>query len=696
MKVRTTYVAVALLAACVAVGATGAGAADPFVVSDIYSLDPDGGCGEVVSHQFGDLAVKNGHWDAANKTVTMVGAKNEEVAVQIVIPQEGTGFSAQLSDLTGPGTIKADRATFSAVVWSKGGSHFFNDVVIPLDGSVAGIKALDIPCTIKGVAEVQNKAGAILFELWIPKDAKAGAYSGTLKVLKGNAEVASFAVQLTVFDFVLPDRPSYAFEYLCYDLPAAGMGAKERLVSVTGVPLKATRMSAKTLKLNHQVYKLAFDNRAFVNVLPYSSQRGSPYLAYPVSGQGAEARITSFAEYDEVFGPILEGKLNKFGKGPVHFTLPFNVNYPHVCNGDPDKQFDWSPWRKTAPDGPGKDAKLKEFEDTNKAIAEQMFKHFADKGWKDTIYEFYHNQKPNEFRNNEKKMKENVRNRVCWKLDEPTDKEDYQGLRYLFNVNRWSVSGLGSLGLKFATRIDLGHFHCDKLEDTSGKIVGCSNAKGWDKGDGKGILDGAVDHWVLGVVHTDGARKLVPGYERPGVKMETYSAQPLHAGVSLCAYRGETYRAARRGTVGNVYFKLDLSCGNPASLGGEGKSASYGEFTLYDGTKVGFDGALAARRTKLWRDSINDYDYIAQARAKDPATTQAVIERMTVIGDLGGKTHARVASISSNNNPESYLVAKNALAAIIAGRKVDVATAIPARSKDCTPASEGDKITNYD
>lgn len=687
MKTKTMSIALAGVLAFVIGHA--AQAADIFVTSPIYALKADGGTPDIASGSFGELAKKNGHWDAASKTIAMVAAKNEEVAVQIVIPQEGAGFSARLSDLSGPGTIKADRATFSAVVWSKAENNLFNDVVIPLDGSVAGIKTMDIPCTIKGVAEVQNKAGAILFELWVPRDAKAGAYTGTLKVLNAGAEVDSLTVKLTVFDFALPDQPSYAFEYLCYDMPF-----KSRVVSGDGVPLRAVKMPERQLKMNHQVYKLAFDNRAFVNVLPYHGQRGAPVYAYPVSGQGAEAKITSFAEYDEVFGPILEGKVNKFGKGPIHYTLPFNANYPHVCQGEPEKQFDWMGYRKTIPEGPGKDAKLKEFEDTNKAIAEQMFKHFAEKDWKEPIYEFYHNQKPDGVGNSKKSG--GSRNRLCWKLDEPTDKEDYQGLRYFLNVNKWSVAGLGSLGLKFANRIDLGHFHCDKLEDPSGKVVGCSNGKSWDKGDGKGILGSVVDHWVLGVVHADGARGLIPSYERPGTKMETYSAQPLKARVNQCVYRGETYRAARRGTVGNVYFKLDLSCGDPASLGGAGKSASYAEFMLYDGTKVGFDGALAARRTKLWRDAINDFDYIAMAKAKDPVATKAVVERMTVVGELGGKTHAKVASISSNNNPESYLAAKNALADIIAGKKVDVIKAIPGRSKDFAPSSEGDKITNYD
>lgn len=664
-------------------------AADIFVTSPIYSLKPDGGAADITSGSFGDLAKKNGHWDAATKTVTMVAARNEEVAVQIVIPEDGKGWSAEVSDFSGPGTIKASQATFSAIVWSKLENNLFSDVLIPLDGTVAGIKDMDIPCTVKGVADAQNKAGAILFELWVPKDAKAGAYTGTLKVKKAGAESAALKVNLTVFDFALPDQPSYAFEYLSYDMPF-----RSQIVSGDGVPLKAIKMRERQLKMNHQVYKLVFDNRAFVNILPYHGQRGAPMYAYPVSGQGADAKITSFAEYDEVFGPILEGKLNKFGKGPIHFTLPFNANYPHVCQGDPAKQFDWMGYRKTIPEGPGKNPALKEFEETNKAIAEQMFKHFAEKGWKDSIYEFYHNQKPDGVGNSKKDG--GARNKLCWKLDEPTDKEDYQGLRYFLNVNRWSVSGLKDLGLKFANRIDLGHFHCDKLEGPDGKVVGCSNAKSWDKADGKGILGGVVDHWVLGVMHADAARKLIPGYERPGVKMETYSSQPLKAGVNQCAYRGETYRAAQRGIVGNVYFKFDISCGNPASLGAEGKAASYSEFMLYDGTKVGYDGALAARRTKLWRDSINDFDYIAQARAKDPAATQAVVERMTVIGQLGGKTHAAAASISANNNPEAYLAAKIALADIIAGKKVDAAKTIPARSKDYQPSSEGDKITNYD
>ena len=42
-------------------------------------------------------------------------------------------------------------------------------------------------------------------------------------------------------------------------------------------------------------------------------------------------------------------------------------------------QFDWLPFAKSLPEGPGKEPKLKEFEETNKAIAEQTVAHFAQK-----------------------------------------------------------------------------------------------------------------------------------------------------------------------------------------------------------------------------------------------------------------------------------------------------------------------------
>ena len=137
-----------------------------FVVSAIYSIKPDGTCQETKDGAFGNLAKKNVHWDSTTKTISLYAAKNEEVGVQIVIPMEGKGYSAQMGELKGNGAIGSDRASFSMVAWATSPKGtMIPDLVIPLDGTIAGIKAVDVPIAVKGLPSADNKVGVILFEL---------------------------------------------------------------------------------------------------------------------------------------------------------------------------------------------------------------------------------------------------------------------------------------------------------------------------------------------------------------------------------------------------------------------------------------------------------------------------------------------------------------------------------------------------
>lgn len=363
-----------------------------FVVDATYSLHPDGACQELTGGTFGSLAKKNVCWDEATKTVKLAAAQNEEIAVQIVIPMTGKGFSGKMSELKGPGTITADRATFSALVWANTrDGKIVPDLVIPLDGSINGLRSFDVPVAFKGkvqtdevmgftgLPEAGNKVGSMLLEVWVPKTAPAGVYKGTITVLEGEAAADTLNVELTVLGFVLPDMPTFAFDLLDYGMPADALGLKTYLnTGAIGSPAQMIADDVK--KANYQTYKLAADNRCFINVLPYSSQRGSPRYGAPVEGKGTAAKVMSWKEYDDFFAPILDGKCNKFGEPPAHMQLAFNVNYPHLCEGEPEKQFNWLPYTKTMPEKQGMQPAFKEFEDTNKTIAQEYIRQLCREG----------------------------------------------------------------------------------------------------------------------------------------------------------------------------------------------------------------------------------------------------------------------------------------------------------------------------
>ena len=76
-------------------------AVEVFAVSDVYGIRPDGGCFELPGDDLAPLRRSNAHWDAASRTVRLYGARNEEAAVQLVIPEEGEAFSCRLDHLDG-------------------------------------------------------------------------------------------------------------------------------------------------------------------------------------------------------------------------------------------------------------------------------------------------------------------------------------------------------------------------------------------------------------------------------------------------------------------------------------------------------------------------------------------------------------------------------------------------------------------
>ncbi len=656
-----------------------------FVVSDVYAIRPDGTAQDLVGGDLGELKHHNGHWDAGSGTIYLYAARNEEVAVQIVIPRSGKGFAAELKGLQGPAAIPANRVTFSAVAWIHHEDFgFLPDLIIPLDGSVNGIRKFDIPIGFAGIPRPDNRVGVMLLEVWVPKNVPAGNYHGILRIHNTIGEIARLNVSLTVFDFTLPNQPTFAFEFLSYGMPSKGFGMKAR-INGDGLGKPARVMPEQAKRINYQVYQLAFDNRCFVNVLPYRSQRGNPTHAYPVAGTGAQAHIISYSEWDDFFAPILEGRLNKFGAPPAHFLLPFNINYPYVCESRPEKQFDFRPFKNVIPAGPGSDARLREFENSFQTIAHQYLDHFAEKGWTHTTFQVFYNQKPNA-----------KRNRTPWKLDEPTSLTDYRGLGYLFRLARRAFAGAAEKGLHIANRLDIGHFNCDRFLTPAGKPTRCYKSKGYNRDHADRYLKGVVDHWVISTSHAAGAQHLLDEYRAPGVKMMTYSTagtgSPLagHYGN----FAGEGFIAARMGLQGRVIFKLGMRTSDPNHQ----KSSSYEGNVFYTGQNLGFLGALASHRVKLWRNAVNDFDYIRLAEQKDPEATREILKRMVKIGPAKSTKYRRRSHSRDfwfTNNVEDILAARIRLAEIITGHHIaDVK--IKGFSERFTPCGAGERIVGYD
>ena len=284
-----------------------------FALDPTYTVLPDGSVTELRNRDLGPLRTRNGYFDADRRTgIQLFGAQNQEVAVQLVVPVQGRRYSARAE---GPDGVPADRVTFSAIAWSRVGGAapaqsetFLPDVIVPLDGSVAGLRTFDVPLKVAGLPEVGNRQGLLLMEVWIPKTAAPGVHRGTVTVLEDGKEIAKLGVELTVFPLQLPDRPTFRMDYLSYGSPLSHWGLDATLGDGGSTDLKTT---SDAIGAEHQAFGVALDNRGYLNVLPYASQRGTPFYGYPVHGAGRDATIASFDGFDRRFGPLLDGRIGK-------------------------------------------------------------------------------------------------------------------------------------------------------------------------------------------------------------------------------------------------------------------------------------------------------------------------------------------------------------------------------------------------
>jgi hypothetical protein len=101
---------------------------------------------------------------------------------------------------------------------------------------------------------------------------------------------------------------------------------------------------------------------------------------------------------------------------------------------------------------------------------------------------------------------------------------------------------------------------------------------------------------------------------------------------------------------------------------------------------------------KLWRDSVNTYDYIVAARKKDSAAVDALLAKMVRVGFSSSdkyRTESKSRGYWLNNNVEDYTTFRMKLAEIATGAKLG-AGEIAGFSDVFTPCGSADKIVGYD
>ena len=242
------------------------------------------------------------------------------------------------------------------------------------------------------VDPLKASAQGRLLEFQIPKDAKPGEHRGTLRI--GGKDVP-FSV--TVWNFTLPDRLSFVAQMNGY-----GMMDGER-----------------------PWFRLAHEHRLTLNVLTYGWS-GRVTAAPKLKPDGT----FDWSAWDARFGPLLDGSAFADlprGKVPTEaLYLPLNENWPM----DHEKHFKGGYWIEHA-FGP-------EYWNEFAHAAAGFAHHFSEKGWNETMFEFYLNNKVY-FKNGKNGKPGNWKTTsATWIYDEPQHTQDFWAIRR-FGVEFWKA-----------------------------------------------------------------------------------------------------------------------------------------------------------------------------------------------------------------------------------------------------------------
>ena len=342
-------------------------------------------------------------WSSDEKQIMLAGIKGEIIGFQICIATDGKdieGLDFKVSSLINneQGEISADRFNFYQEHYLKVKGKWYPELAIPMkDGKI------NVNFFQNNIAGRKNQL--IYIDLSIPDNIQAGIYTGTLSISGKEQLNGSLGITLDVKNIAMPKKLVFVPELNMYKGP--GKTGSERFYSA---------------------HRIAHDHRSVINRVPYSQDGRVHADMIPEISYMKDGRIKiDWMDYDRRLGPLFDGAAFKEGmrKGvPVEkFYLPFFENWP----SDLASHYKYHPETKktseiitkhalespTLNDALTGDYK-KRFIDTIK----EFVQHFKDRGWNQTEFQFYLNNKWNWDGASS-----------WWDLDEPVFYDDFMALR---------------------------------------------------------------------------------------------------------------------------------------------------------------------------------------------------------------------------------------------------------------------------
>ena len=348
-----------------------------------------------------NFAAANSVWNG--QSATLDGARNEIVSFQIIVPNDQPTIAATpLKNQAGEEIATSNLDLYSLHLSRNKDKNLQPAYAIPLS---------------------QNQKSPSPFvhvDIYIPKDAKPGRYTGSL-TLNGSLNVP---VELQVYDFALPDQLCFWPELNAYSIPK-----------------------------NHLDYfRLAHDHRCVANFWHFEPR---------VRGQGGQIRA-DWEQYDREAGPLFSGeafKQTRRGAIPIEcMYLPYNDNWPtnltketYHYNGywphrGEDKKF-LVEHSLTAP--PIDQAFSADYLAAYHAVERQFIDHFKERNWTGTEMQCYFGGKQSH--------RINFGSNHWWTTDEPSFLHDWLALQYFDRL--WCDARGGASVNQWPTRADISRPH---------------------------------------------------------------------------------------------------------------------------------------------------------------------------------------------------------------------------------------------
>lgn len=357
-------------------------------VSVLNEFDKTTESGELIPKRPENYKESNAIWNARERRIDLAAARGEFVGFQLLFEGSERKVRAELRWDKNATSYKS----VSSVKNSTPETTFYRFARV----ETARGKICDpaIPLESKEIV-LNDGCDAIYCEIYVPKDAVAGERLGTLR-LTSNGETLDLKINLTVWNFNIPNELNFLPEMNCYSLPANEL----------------------------EYYKLAQLHRTYINRVPYS-HRGTV-------GDGlapkydAATRSFDWRDWDRRFGALFDGSAfadSPRGATPIEaFYLPFFENFPANIFEEYDETV-----------RPVEAGFSDDYKKSLRAALTDAAEHFAELGWNDSRFLFYLNNKMDYKRNGWSRASS------PWLLDEPASFQDFTALRFFASQLRQAL-----------------------------------------------------------------------------------------------------------------------------------------------------------------------------------------------------------------------------------------------------------------